>query len=193
MFRLLSSLRGAQESDWRLIDYKNSRASLSFLSSTRNNTKRFRPAQHTTPRLLMMAENLDFAARSSYQQYKLDTSAFLTWLLKTAQALGYQYVANDQSVAPIKSTGLEITVNGSRVPVREITRQAQLVCSASSDIGHLTGALLKIARRAIKMRQLFSAYVMNNLPQTDETLEADSKHEFFTNVLEEAVDILETQ
>ncbi|KAF2102981.1 hypothetical protein NA57DRAFT_71962 [Rhizodiscina lignyota] len=106
-------------------------------------------------------------AKGSYEQYKNDTSIFMTWLSHAAQACGY--------FAPPNTN-----------PIKEMIVQAKCIVSSISPTLHLPNSVSRLASRAIRLRKL----VTSQYRKFDAKGEANEKHEHFTGVLEEALDLL---
>ena len=91
-----------------------------------------------------------------------------------------------------------MSVENAQVPVREILEQARRVCESLVPILKLPHTIARFAWRAITVRREFTARF--SVGGNEETAASDSitsasneSHEFLTDVLQEALELLEEQ
>lgn len=127
----------------------------------------------------------DEAALGSYEQYKHDTSIFMTWLSQAARVCGYSPPAYIEYKSQEEVDHAAATTQFG-LPVKEIITQAKTIVGSKSLALKLPDVILNLAKRAIATRRQvtarFKALMVNH--------KADTSHDYFTKTLEEAVAIL---
>lgn len=156
----------------------------------------------------MMATDMKIVLPGSYQQYKTDTAAFLTWLLRTAKTCGYevcdsnwtrkfcllnlrtkcllQFTTSSAQDETAQEASVLLKVAGRNMPVREVLVQARLIRASSSPLCKIPAGVVKLAERAISGRQTRTEHFKTMHPSA-----ADGTHTFFTTTLRQALDMLE--
>ena len=120
-----------------------------------------------------------------YQQYKSDTSIFLTWLSQAAKACGYSPPALPKNDTK-KECDAKATITRYGFSVREILVQAKAVAGSITPVLRIPSIISRLAARAIKTRRAFT----NRFKELDVGEHANDTHRYFTSVLEEALGLL---
>ena len=138
----------------------------------------------------------------SYERYKADTTAFLTWLVTTARVTGYEADVEhpiDQKAPRLKGKARIVAKQSSSasraqdhiVTVNQIVLLARHVVSASDKKSYASHAVLSIVERAISARQRCARWFQTQDNVTGTTAASNQSHSYFTDVLAEALDILQ--
>ncbi|KAJ9614531.1 hypothetical protein H2200_002668 [Cladophialophora chaetospira] len=138
-------------------------------------------------------------APGSYQQYKNDTAVFLTWVSQAAQACGWASNVSKQTSPTVEQPPESSAAGPTNLRVREILEQAQCIVKSISTTLYLPQAVARLARRAISTRRAFtrrfSSLDLANRPTQDPrdlpVAHSNKTHEFFTDTLQEALELLE--
>ena len=139
-------------------------------------------------------------APGTYQQYKNDTAIFLTWISQATQACGWtSVIPGTPDRAPNRFSHSSTTPQRRQTRVREIIEQARCIVGCTSPALHLPQAIVGWGKRAISTRRSFtnrlsnldSSTVPNEISCKFVGSEVNESHEFFTNSLQEALDLLE--
>lgn len=99
--------------------------------------------------------NSTLVPTGSYQQYKEDTSTYMTWLSIMAQVCGYTLPPSADKHGKIKSESGSHQV-AYKLPITKIIVQAQCITGAGTAQSQFPGGIKRIARRAIQVRKQFS-------------------------------------
>lgn len=81
----------------------------------------------------------------------------------------------------------------SQLPVREIVEQARIVCTGAMQAYKLPNRINRLAERAIATRNSFTQRFKNLLSRTAEDQKQDEAHDYFTQTLRHALDMLQRQ
>ncbi|KAF2803261.1 uncharacterized protein BDZ99DRAFT_576178 [Mytilinidion resinicola] len=128
---------------------------------------------------------------NSYEQYKNDTSVFMTWLAQAAQRCGYELPGKARNKTKQPSDVYEkgsqaSTTERHALPVKEISVQAEAVANAKTPQVKPPASILQAAQRAINTRTRFAAC----FSEMGIEFQADESHRHFIGVLQHALDLL---
>lgn len=143
--------------------------------------------------------------RGTYQTYKEDTNAFLTWLAQTAESRGQQHdsESNTDTTSKPRLKGrarkaareaaakkLDDSVESRRLSLEDFTACAKTISEARDPVVTISPSILAVAHRALALRKRCANWFASQKNLSHETLEGNWKHQYFNHWLEDLLSIL---